>query len=105
MQALSKRWQIVLLAGLTGLWLVCAPVAGIGAVASPIVFDRPGSLLNPLVWLVFVMMITFWIVCIGAPYIAWVFFQRRQTRYAWTAISVPALWVGLIAVLFNVLPR
>lgn len=101
---MSRRWQ--------GFWLtlasvacVCAsPVAAVGAIMSPMVFDRAGSLVNPFAWLAFLMLLLLWAVCLLAPYAAWVTFTRRQGQLAWTLISVPPLWAGIMGLMLVFLP-
>ena len=91
--AAMRSFRKVLLAILTGLCGVLAPIGAVGALFSPLVFDARGNLLNPLAWLGFLLMISFWIVCIVAPFLAWVLFTRKQERHAWTAIAAPAVWM------------
>ena len=102
---MSKRWEIIWLVVATILCVLAAPVAAIGAIISPIAFDREGSLLNPFAWIAFLMMITLWVVCILAPFAAWVMFTRKQSRMAWTFISVPPIWAGVMGLMLMFLPR
>ena len=64
----------------------------IGALFSPLVFDERGNLLNPLAWLAFLLMIAFWIVCLVAPYVAWILWRRNRETQAWAVMSAPLLW-------------
>lgn len=64
----------------------------IGALFSPLVFDERGNLFNPLAWLAFVLMIAFWIVCVVAPYVAWILWRRNRETQAWAVMSIPLLW-------------
>lgn len=64
----------------------------IGALFSPLVFDERGNLLNPLAWLAFLLMIGFWIVCVVAPFVAWILGRRSRETQAWAVMSAPLLW-------------
>ena len=57
-------WLVVCTLGCMGAALVSMVVA----IMSPIAFDREGSVLNPIAWIAFLMMITLWVVCILAPF-------------------------------------
>lgn len=81
--------------------LACAGIAPLGAIGtlfSPLVFDERGNLLNPLAWLGFFLMITFWIVCLIGPLVAWIFWRRDREPLAWSAMSAPLIW-GLATVI------
>jgi hypothetical protein len=71
--------------------LVCAglmPLGAVGVLFSPLIFDARGNLFNPLAWIGFALMISFWIVCIVAPYVAWGY------------MSAPLVWaLALVTVL------
>ena len=71
----ERSGRMVLMAIATGVCAVLAPLGLVGALFSPLVFDERGNLLNPLAWLGFLLMISFWIVCIVAPFVAWVLFM------------------------------
>jgi hypothetical protein len=74
------------------------------AILSPIAFDRAGSALNPFAWIAFLMMITLWVVCILAPFGAWVMFSRQNSRIAWTLMAIPPIWAGVMALMLIFLP-
>ena len=78
--------------------------AGVLAIMSPLAFDRRGSLFNPIAWLAFLLMITLWIVCMAAPFAAWVSFTRGQTRLAWMLVCAPLAWVLVLSLCSLLLP-
>lgn len=83
------------LAGMIASTAACVACGGLGAVLavlSPTVFDARGSVFNPLAWLGFVLMISFWAVCLIAPFAAWVFWSRRDTPRAWALMATPLAW-------------
>ena len=83
--------------------LAAVPVGAIFAIMSPLVFDGPGNLLNPVAWLAFLLVIGLWIVCILAPYGAWIAFVRRREAISWAAMSAPLVWtLALAAALYFV---
>lgn len=100
----ERRRRAVLLALLTAVSLMLVPVGAVGALFSPLVFDNRENLLNPLAWGAFILMIGFWIVCIVAPFGAWVYFHREQERRTWVVIALPAVWLIGIAVLLQFVP-
>lgn len=100
----ERSGRMVLMAIATGVCAVLAPLGLVGALFSPLVFDERGNLLNPLAWLGFLLMVSFWIVCIVAPFVAWVLFTRKQERYAWTAIAAPAVWALATVTILQFIP-
>ena len=100
----ERSAQMVLLSVATGLCAILTPIGLIVVLFSPLVFDDRGNLLNPIAWLGFLLMITFWVVCIVAPFLAWVLFTRKQARYAWTAIAAPAVWALATVTLLQFIP-
>ncbi len=89
---MSRRWQAAILIFATLGCLALLPVGWIGAIASPIVFDNPHNLERPLAWLAFMLALGLWIVCIVAPYGAWVAFFKRREQLQWIAIGAPFVW-------------
>lgn len=100
----ERHARMVLLAIATGVCAILAPVGAVWALFSPLVFDERGNLLNPLAWLGFLLMISFWVVCILAPFAAWVLFTRKQERYAWTAIAAPVIWILATVTILQFVP-
>ena len=101
----EKKQRAWLLGLLTLGWLATLPFGAVGALFSPLVFDHRPNLLNPMAWIAFLLMIAFWIVCIVAPFVAWVTWKRDQERYAWIAIAVPAVWLVAMAVSLLFVPQ
>jgi hypothetical protein len=102
---LSRGWRLTIMVVAT---LVCAGAALLGAIwaiFSPLVFDRHGNLLNPVAWLGFLLMITFWIVCILGPFAAWVAWSRKQEPLAWAAMAVPAGWCLVMMTVLQFVPK
>lgn len=100
----DRSGRMVLLGIVTGVWALLAPLGLVGALFSPLVFDERGNLFNPLAWLGFLLIVSFWIVCIVAPFLAWVLFTRKQERHAWTAISAPAVWALAMVTILQFIP-
>ena len=94
---MSRRWETIWLVVASGACLLALPVGAVGAILSPMVFDPRSNLLNPAAWLAFLLIVTFWIVCILGPFGAWIAHQRRMQNYAWLAVSTPLIW-GLAAI-------
>ena len=89
---IDRRTQEILLGLATAVCAGLIPLGAIGALFSPLVFDERGNLLNPLAWLAFLLMIAFWIVCLVAPYVAWILWRRNRETQAWAVMSAPLLW-------------
>jgi hypothetical protein len=102
--SMSRSWQGFWLGAASLACVVVAPAAGVVAIMSPIAIDRQGSLLNPFAWLAFILMVTLWIVCLLAPFAAWVSFKRNKTQMAWTIISAPPIWAAVMALCLISLP-
>jgi len=94
---MSRRWQAFWLVMGTLACLAALPVGAVFAIMSPLVFDGPGNLLNPIAWFAFLLVIGLWIVCILAPYGAWVAFIRRRGALTWAAMAAPFAWVAVLA--------
>lgn len=97
---IDRRTRQILLVVAT---LGCAglmPLGAIGVLFSPLIFDARGNLFNPLAWIGFALMISFWIVCIVAPFVAWIMFRRHRETAAWGLMSAPLVWaLALVTVL------
>ncbi len=89
----SRKREALWLIAATGASLLGAPVGAVAAILSPMVFDPHQNIWNPAAWIAFVLIVTFWIVCIAAPFGAWVAYLRRQ-RVLDLAGHVPARPVG-----------
>lgn len=101
----EKKQRAFLLGVLTLAWLATLPFGAVGALFSPLVFDHRPNLLNPMAWLAFLLIVAYWIVCIVAPFVAWVTWKRDQERYAWIAIAAPAVWLLALAVAVQFVPQ
>ena len=95
---MSRRWEAIWLTLATGVSLAAMPIGAIAALLSPMVFDPHQNLWNPAAWLAFLLIITFWIVCLAAPYGAWVAFVKRREQLQWIAIGAPFAWCAMMAV-------
>lgn len=100
----EKGRRAMLLAALTLGWLGLIPFGAVGALFSPLVFDHRPNLLNPVAWLGFLLIVGFWIVCILAPFVAWVAWKRGQEPHAWIAIAVPAAWLMAMGLSLQFVP-
>ena len=94
---MSRTRQAILLGLATFGCLVLLPLGMLSAVASPIVFQDPYNLEKPIAWLAFVLALSLWIVCIAAPYGAWVAFIKRRQSLQWLAIGAPFAWFAATA--------
>lgn len=101
---LSRRWRLFWMVAATVTCAGMVPLAAIGAVFSPLVFDHRANLLNPLAWLGFLLMIGFWIVCILGPFAAWVTWHRKQEPLAWACMAVPLAWLVALAAVLQFVP-
>lgn len=88
-----RSWEPIWLGVASAISLLMAPVAGLAAILSPMVFDPHQNLLNPAAWLAFLLIVSFWAVCIAAPYGAWVAYFRKLKALAWLAMAAPLVWV------------
>jgi len=97
---IDRRGRHILLALATAAYAGFMAVGAIGALFSPLIFDARGNLFNPLAWLGFLLMVGFWIVCIVAPFVAWILFRRHRETVAWAVMSIPLVWgLALVTVL------
>jgi hypothetical protein len=94
---MSRTSQAILLGVATFGCLVLLPLGVVGAIASPIVFDNPRNLEQPLAWIAFLFMLSLWVICILAPFGAWVAFAKRRQPLQWLAIGAPFAWLALTA--------
>ena len=89
----SRKREALWLVAATVVSLMGAPIGAVAAILSPMVFDPRQNVWNPAAWIAFVLIVTFWIICIAAPFGAWVAYLRRQRVLTWLAMSMPAVWV------------
>ncbi len=100
----DQRARFILLILATLVCVGIAPLAAVGTLFSPLVFDVRGNLLNPLAWLGFFLMITFWVVCLVAPLAAWIFWRRRRERLTWASMTAPLIWGLLLTIVLQFIP-
>ena len=101
---MSRKWEAIWLAVATGISLLAAPFGAVGAILSPMVFDPHQALWDPAPWIAFFLVISFWIVCIVAPYGAWVAYHRRLPVLTWMAMATPGVWVLAAVATMSFLP-
>jgi hypothetical protein len=97
----NRRWLLVLAT------LTCCLMAvpgGIAAIFTPLVFDAPGSLYNPVAWLGFVLCAGFWVVCLLAPLLAWIQWRRGREPIAWAAMAAPVAWGAAALTVLQLVP-
>ncbi len=99
-----RRWEAVWLGLATGVSLLAAPIGFVAAILSPMVFDPKQNLWNPAAWIAFFLIISFWMVCIAAPYGAWVAYLRRLRVMTWLAMAAPLVWVVATVASVSFLP-
>jgi hypothetical protein len=90
---MSRKWEAILLGAASGIWILAAPVGGVAAILSPMVFDPRQALWNPFSWIAFFLIISFWMVCLAAPFGAWVAYMRRLPAITWMLMSAPLIWL------------
>src|SRR5215472_3045474 len=90
---MTRKLEAIWLGIATAISLLAAVAGGLAAILSPMVFDPRQNLLNPVAWIAFLLIVSFWAVCIAAPYGAWVAYFRGQRLLAWTAMAAPLVWV------------
>lgn len=97
---IDRRTRQVLLVLATVACVGLMPLGAVGVLFSPMIFDARGNLFNPLAWIGFALLISFWIVCIVAPFVAWIMFRRNRETVAWGYMSAPLVWgLALVTVL------
>lgn len=101
---ISRGGRLLLLVLATLGSCVLAVAGAIAAIFTPLVFDAPGSLLNPLAWLGFVMGAGFWIVCLLAPLRAWIEWRRGREPIAWAAMAAPPAWAVVTLTVLQFVP-
>jgi len=101
---ISRRNRLLLLVLATMTCGVMAVAGGILAIFSPLVFDAPGSLRNPVAWLGFVLGAGFWIVCLVAPLRAWIEWKRGREPIAWAAMAAPLAWAAATLTVLQFVP-
>ena len=102
---ISDKGQRNLLILVTVAWSAAAVVGAILAVFSPLVFDRPGNLRNPVAWLGFMLGALFWAVCMLAPLIGWLQWRKGRRTQAWAAMAAPAAWGALTITVLQLVPN
>lgn len=98
---MTKRWETIWLVAGTGLCLGLLPLGAIAAILSPMVFDPRSNLLNPAAWIAFLLIISFWMVCIAAPYGAWVARSRKQKQLMWFSLAAPGIWIAAMVAMLS----
>jgi len=101
---ISRRNRRLLLVLATMACGVMAVAGGILAIFSPLVFDAPGSLRNPVAWLGFLLGAGFWIVCLVAPLRAWIEWKRGREPIAWAAMAAPVAWAAATLTVLQFVP-
>ncbi|CAN5474832.1 hypothetical protein BH10PSE4_BH10PSE4_12470 [soil metagenome] len=89
---ISRRSRRLLLVLATATCGVLAAGGAVAAVFTPLVFDPPGALRNPVAWVGFVLGAGFWVVCLLAPLLAWIEWGRGREPIAWAAMAAPLAW-------------
>ena len=101
---MSRKVEAIWLGIATAMSLMAALAGGLAAILSPMLFDPRQNLLNPAAWIAFLLIVSFWAVCIAAPYGAWVAFLRRQRLLTWTVMAAPVIWVAAAVASATFLP-
>ncbi len=99
-----RKWEALWLTLATGTSLLFAPIGFVAAILSPMVFDPHQNLMNPAAWIAFFLIISFWMVCIAAPYGAWVAYLRRLHMLTWLVMAAPLVWVAAVVASVSFLP-
>lgn len=101
---MTRKLEAIWLGIATGVSLIAALIGGLAAILSPMVFDPRENLLNPAAWIAFLLIVSFWAVCIAAPYGAWVAYFRGQRLLSWTAMAAPVVWIIAVVASTTFLP-
>ena len=101
---MSRKLEAIWLGIATGISLVAAILGAVAAILSPMVFDPRQNLFNPAAWIAFFLIVSFWAVCIAAPYGAWVAYFRNDRLLTWTAMAAPVVWIIAAVASTNFLP-
>ncbi len=65
---MTRKAEAIWLGVASGVSLLAAPVGAVAAILSPMVFDPRQNLWNPAAWIAFFLIVSFWMVCIAAPF-------------------------------------
>ena len=101
---ISRRNRLLLLVLATATCCVLAVAGAVAAIFTPLVFDAPGALRNPVAWLAFVLAGGFWIVCLLAPLRAWIEWKRGREPIAWAAMAAPLAWAAATLAVLQFVP-
>jgi hypothetical protein len=101
---ISRRNRLLLLVLATLASCALAVAGAIAAIFTPLVFDAPGSIRNPVAWLGFVLCAGFWIVCLLAPLRAWIEWRRGREPIAWAAMAAPLAWAAVAMTVLQFVP-
>ncbi|KQY92419.1 hypothetical protein ASD21_13520 [Caulobacter sp. Root1455] len=101
---ISRRNRRLLLVLATITYGVLAVPGAIGAIFTPLMFDAPGALYNPVAWLGFVLGAGFWVVCLLAPLLAWIQWRRGREPIAWAAMAAPVAWAAATITVLQFVP-
>jgi uncharacterized BrkB/YihY/UPF0761 family membrane protein len=94
---MKRKSQAIILGAATFGCLLMLPLGAVGALASPMLFDDPHNLESPVAWIAFMLVLSLWIICIAAPYGAWVAYAKRREPLQWLAIGAPFAWCAVTA--------
>jgi hypothetical protein len=89
---MSRKSHAIILGAATVGCLLMLPLGAVGAVVSPMLFDDPHNLEQPVRWIAFLLVLSLWIICIAGPYGAWVAYAKRREALQWVAIGSPFAW-------------
>ena len=101
---ISRRNRLLLLVLATAACCALAVAGAVAAIFTPLVFDAPGALRNPVAWLAFVLAGGFWIVCLLAPLRAWIEWKRGREPIAWAAMAAALAWAAATLAVLQFVP-